>query len=410
MSYFSQPEIASFWEALAPCWNRTPVLIKKPFARPFVDQREFLALLKSWADDVRHGRRVTDVAKFEAGALPNADHETLAACEKYIGDRWTKDWYLYITNGVQVYQGDIWERAVELITPAIRLEKGLPPGGMMLDLFFGHYQSTPTGIHLDSSDNLAFITRGPKRMLFWPFDRFTAKFSSPPQDPSHQTSMIGRYQDHLADAIVIDADEEDVIYWPKEYWHIGASDDNWSGMVTLPMWWSARPSTLARSMLARVLDFQGDPPQLFAVDVDDMGSAAADVPTSLLEVIAQLKTQVNARVDPAVQVAWAKFVTAYGFITPPAPRAAPPVTGATRVRVKYSIVSVPLGRAVAIVGCGHSILTQSTELAAIVPPLRVGTEHTVDDLCRLAGAREPEARQRVLKLVGDLIACRALEA
>jgi hypothetical protein len=407
--YFSQHEMASFWDALAPYWNSKPGLLKKPFTKPFVDPREFLDLLKKWAEDVRSGRRVVDVALFDAGALPGLEHETLADCERHIAERWTKDWYLYITNGVQLYQGDIWERAVELITPAIRLEGRLPPGGMMLDLFFGHYQSTPTGIHLDSSDNLAFITRGPKRMLFWPLDRFTARFSSPPKDPSHQLSLIGRYEEYMSGAIVIDADEGDVIYWPKDYWHIGASDDNWSGMVTLPMWWSASPSALARSMLAGLLDLQSDPSQRYAVKVDDLASAAVTVPTSILDVVSQVKTQVNARLDATAQIAWAKFVTAYGFMTPPGRLRAPAVVGTTRVRVRHPIVCVPLGRAVAVVGCGHSTLTRCTELSAVVPHLRIGSEHTVSDLGQLVAAHDGEAQQHLRTLVGELVSCRALE-
>jgi hypothetical protein len=407
--YFSQPEIVSFWDALAPYWNRRPGLLKKPFAKPFVDQREFLALLKQWAEDVRNGRRVVDVALFDSGALPGPEHETLAACERHIAERWTKDWYLYIADGVQQYQGDIWERAVELITPAIRSEGGLPSGGLMLDLFFGHYQSTPSGIHLDSSDNLAFVTRGPKRMLFWPLDRFAARFSSPPKVPSHQLSLTGRYAEHMSDAIVIDADEGDVIYWPKEYWHIGASDDNWSGMVTLPMWWTARPSALARSMLAGLLDLQGDLPQRYAVNVDDLASAALDFPASIQDVISQVKAQVNARLDLTGQVGWAKFVTAYGFMTPPARLGAPPVIDTTRVRVRHPIVCVPLGRAVAVVGCGHSTLTRCTELSAVVQHLRIGSEHTVSDLGQLVAAHDGDAHQHLLKLVGELVSCRALE-
>lgn len=407
--HFSQHEIASFWDALAPNWNRRPALIKKPFAKPFVDQREFLAILKQWAADVRNGRRVVDVAMFDADALPGPAHETLAACERHIAERWTRDWYLYITDGVQQYQGDIWERAVELITPAIRLEGGLPSGGLMLDLFFGHYRSTPSGIHLDSSDNLAFVTRGPKRMLFWPLERFTAKFSSPAKDPSHQLALIGRYAEHMSDAIVIDADEEDVIYWPKEYWHIGASDDNWSGMVTLPMWWSARPSTLARAMLGRLLDLQGDLSRRYAVDVDDLASAAVNVPASLQDVISQVKTQVNVRFDLTAQVAWAKWVTAYGFMTPAARRDAPAVIDTTRVRVRHPIVCVPLGSALAVVACGHSTPTRCTELSGIVQHLRIGSEHTVSDLSQLVAAHDGEMQKHLLKMVGELVACRALE-
>jgi hypothetical protein len=406
--YFSEREIASFWDALTPYWNRRPGVIRKPFSRPLVDQSEFLAILKQWAENVRKGRSVIDVAIVDSNALPGPEDTSLAACEAQISDRWKRDWYLYIADGVHLYQGAVWERAVELMVPAIRLQGGLPAGGMMLDLFFGHYKSTPTGIHLDSSDNLAFIVRGPKRMLFWEPERFTVKFSSPPRDPSHQRALIGRYDQYLDDAIVIDAEEGDVVYWPKEYWHIGVSAENWSGMVSLPMWWTTSPATLARSMVTRVLDLRGDP-QLYACDVENMAAAATDVPSSLQSVMAQVKAQVNARLDLTAQVAWAKFVTSYGFTTPPAPLPVPDVAPGTKVRGKHPIVTVPLGRVTAVIGCGHQTITSSPKLAGVADHLRNGAQHTVGDLARLVAADEGEETRDLMKMVSELAAFRALE-
>jgi 50S ribosomal protein L16 3-hydroxylase len=406
--YFSEQEIATFWDALAPHWGRGPGLIKRPFSKPFVSEGEFLAILKQWGDDARGGQRLVDVAMVDRGALPCAEDETLEATERNIAGRWSGDWYLYIPDGVQQYDGDIWERAIELITPAIGIQGGLPAGGMMLDLFFGKYQSTPTGIHLDSSDNLAFVTRGPKRMLFWPPDRFTVKFSSPKNDPSHQRALVARYEQHLDGASVIEADEGDVIYWPKEYWHIGASQDTWSGMVSVPMWWNAKPSSLARSMLLRVLDLDSEA-QLYPVTVDALAPAALDVPTALQDVVARMKSQLNSRLELTANVAWARFVTSYGFTTPPALQPAATVTGATRIRVKHPIVAVPLGRAVAVVGCGHSTLSQFPPLSKIVEQLRVGTEHTVNDLGQLVPEGQDEVCEHLVKVVGELLSFRALE-
>jgi 50S ribosomal protein L16 3-hydroxylase len=407
--YFSGLEIAAFWDALAPHWGREPRLIKKPFSKPFVSEREFLAILKKWGDEARDGQRLVDVAMVDSGALPCADDESLAATERHIAARWDRDWYLYIPDGVQQYDGEIWERATELIIPAIRVQGGLPSGGMMLDLFFGKYESTPTGIHLDSSDNLAFVTRGPKRILFWPPDRFTVKFSSPKNDPSHQRALVARYDHHLNDALVIDAEEGDVIYWPKEYWHIGASQNTWSGMVSIPMWWTAKPSSLARSMLSRVLDLDSEP-QLYAVTVDTLAPAALALPAALHEVVARMKSQVNSRLELTANVAWAKFVTSYGFTTPPALLPTVTVTGATQIRVKHPIVAVPLGKAVAVVACGHSTLARFAPLSNVVQHLSVGTEHTVSDLCRLVPESHDEAYEHVVKMIGELVSFRALEA
>lgn len=406
--YFSKEEISNFWDALAPYWGRRPRLIKNPFSKPFVSEREFVAILTKWAQDAHSGQKPVDVAMIDADALPDPNHETLAAIEKHIADRWDKDWYLYIPDGVQQYNGEIWERSVELIVPAIRSQGGLPSGGMTLELFFGKYKSTPTGIHLDSSDNLAFVTRGPKRLLFWPPDRFTVKFSSPPNDPRHQRALVARYENHLGDALIIDAQEGDVLYWPKEYWHIGASQDTWSGMVSIPMWWTSKPSSLARTVLSRALDLDSEP-QFYSVDVDTLAPAALEVPAALQDVVTRMKSQLNVRLEATAKIAWAKFVTSYGFGTPPSLLPVPNVTDTTRVRIKHPIVSVPLGRAHAVVGCGHSTLAHFKPLSEIVSHLQVGSEHTVASLGRLLPEASCEGYEQLVKLIGELVAFRALE-
>jgi hypothetical protein len=406
--YFSQQEVDAFWEQLTPDWNRRPALIRKPFSKPFLDQRDFLGFLQTWAQEARDGKRGSDVQMIDADALPRPEDETLAAFEARIAATWTRDWYLYIPDGIQKYDGAVWERAIELLMPALRLHGGLPAGGMMLDLFYGKYGSTPTGIHLDSSDNLAFVVRGPKRLMFWAPDRFTAKFASPPKHPSHQQSLTGRFEDCLDSATVIDADAGDIVYWPKDYWHIGVSPGQWSGMVSLPMWWSASPAKLARAMLNGVLDLQGEP-ELYAVNLDDLASVASEMPASLSAVVAEVKAQVTRRYDVAAKFSWAKFVTAYGFSTPPSPRQAPGETAGRRVRVVHPIVAVDLGKAVGVIGCGHQMVSRCMGLMPVVSRLRVGSEHAVRDLESVLPLVEDESRAELDKMLRELHAFRALD-
>jgi hypothetical protein len=405
--HFSGREVADFWSELAPYWNTSPRLIAKPFSQPLVTEQEFLAILIEWSRRARAGKTSADVAMIDADALPSSRHETLAEAEQYISDRWDMDWYLYVPDRIQQYNGEIWERVVELLTPAIRRQGGLPSGGMTLELFFGKYRSTPTGIHIDSSDNLAFITRGPKRLIFWPAQRFTAKFSIPPHNPRHRRALTSRYEDHLTDALIIDAEAGDVVYWPKDYWHIGASQETWSGMVTVPMWWTAPPSSLARTVLTGALNIDGDH-QPYSVDTDDLAAAALDVPSALEDAVTQMKSALNTKLELTAKVVWAKFVTSFGFGTPPAPLPAPDVTDSTRFRVKYPIASVPLGRAHLFVACGHSTLVRSKPLWEISSHLHVGSEHTVADLYRLT--RELASGSGPLEtLIGELVSFRALE-
>jgi hypothetical protein len=405
--YFEQKEIDAFWEQLEPAWNRHPILIKQPFSKPFVDEQRFLGFLKRWAQEVREGRVGADVRIIDGDVLPRATDESLDAFEQRIAPVWKRDWYLYIPDGMQQYDGELWERAIELLMPAMRRHGGLPAGGMTLDLFYGKYQSTPTGIHLDSSDSFAFITRGPKRLLYWPPDRFVAKFASPPRSPSHQQALTGRYADYLDDAIVIDADAGDVIYWPKDFWHIGASADWWSGMIAIGTWWSATPSKLAKAMLGGILDIEGES-QVYQMDVTELASAAVEMPTALDDMVGQVRTQVDRRLGLAAKVGWAKFVTSYGFSTPPAPRERPTLDDVSRIRVNHPVTRIDLGRAVAVIAGGHQTVTSCLNIMPVISRLRVGSEYSLADLIGLLPDRDPEAAGQLRDVVRDLVAFRAL--
>lgn len=406
--HFAAPEIEAFWEQLTPAWNTRPALIKKPFAKPFLKEAEFLGFLQIWAQEARDGKRPSDVQLIDADALPRPEDGSLEAFEKRMTASWRRDWYLYIPDGIQKYDGSVWERSIELLMPALRRHGGLPSGGLMLDLFYGKYSSTPTGIHLDSSDNLAFVVRGPKRLLFWSPELFTAKLSSPPKDPSHQQSLTGRFNDYLETATIVDAEAGDVIYWPKAWWHIGVSPDRWSGMVSLPMWWSASPTKLAKAMLGGILDLQGES-RLYDVDLDDLSSVARDLPASLSDVVSQVKAQVNRRFDAAARLAWAKFVSTYGFSTPPSPRQAPAGVEGRRVRVRHPIVAIDLGTAVAVIGCGQQTVTRCMEIMPVINRLRVGSEHTVESLQGRLSYVDDGSKAELARIVGELHAFRALE-
>jgi hypothetical protein len=219
--------------------------------------------------------------------------------------------------------------------------------------------------------------------------------------------LTGRFAEHLADATVIDAEAGDVIYWPKAFWHISTSE-TWSAMVTLPIWWNASPAKLAQAMVPRLLDLQGES-QVYDIDLDDVASSASEMPASLGEIVAKVKGQVNARLESTARIAWAKFVTAYGFGTPPAPRAPAEVTGTTRVRVTHPIVTIDLGRAIAVIACGQQMLTPCMALIPVVRSMRPGSEHALADLDRLLPVADVDASQRLTQMVSQLVAFRALD-
>jgi 50S ribosomal protein L16 3-hydroxylase len=406
--FFNPRELDAFWKKLEPVWNKEPLLIKQPFSTPFVDESRFLSYLQRWADGVRAGKQSFDVRVIDNDALPRTTDTSLDAFERRIAPNWRKDWYLYIPDGMQGYDGDLWDRAIELIMPAMKAHGGLPAGGMTIEMFYGKYQATPSGIHLDAADSFSFITRGPKRLLFWPPDRFVAKFKSPAKDPSHQQALTGRYTDHLHDAIVIDGEAGDVIYWPKDYWHIGASADWWAGMIALGTWWSATPSKLARGMLGGIIDLQGDA-SVYKIAINELESAAGELPPALGDMVGQVRTQVERRMGAAAKVGWAKFVTSYGFSTAPAPRERPSLGDSARLRVKHPISRVDLGRMLAVIAGGHETVTSCLNIQPAVARLKVGSEHAMSDLMRHLPDGDTDAAASLKGVLSDLVAFRAID-
>lgn len=404
-TYFEAHELQAFREALALLWQKRPGLFKRPFSTPLVDESQFLRLLLGWADDVRAGRREGEVATIDAGALPDGD-TTLRGLEERLDACWKGDWYAYVPDGVQQLDGDLWERFIELGKVMIELNGGLPPGGFKLDMFFGRYGRTPTGIHLDSSDNLAFVTRGPKRMLFWQRERFEPLFRTPPGDPSHEGALTGRYEDHLAGAIEIIAEAGDVIYWPKEFWHIGVSGGDWSGMITAPMWWRGRPKTIATQVLNRTLELPGET-QPVPMDLAKAADAALVMPPALEQLVTSVKAQVENNLDRTARLHWARFVTAYGFTTLPALADRPSLTRASRVRVKHVVAAIPLG-AIAVVAVGRYTVVALPSLAELPHVLAVGTEHEVGNLLERFAAGDVGDEAALVDVLADLVTFRAL--
>jgi len=405
-SYFDPGELAAFRAGLTGVWQQRPHLFKRPFSNPIVHESEFLELLVGWADGVRAGKQDGEVAWLDAGAMPAGD-TTLTALEARLDACWKQDWYAYVPDGVQELNPEIWERFIELGRLMIELNGGLPPGGFKLDMFFGRYSRTPTGIHLDASDNLAFVTRGPKRMLFWPAGRFEPIYRYPANgDPTHEGALTGRYEDHLADAIDVVADAGDVIYWPKEFWHIGVSEGGWSGMITAPMYWSGTPRTMATQILNRALNLPGGI-QPVPMDLATAGKAATEMPPALEQLVRSVKAQVDSNLEREARLNWARFVTAYGFPIPPGLAPRPSLGRESRVRVRHLVAAVPLGN-IAIVSLGRYTMVGLPSVAALPQALAVGTEHEVGSLLDRFASGDASAESVMLELLADLVSFRAL--
>lgn len=352
-AYFDAGERERFLGTLWEHWGRDVHHFRQPFAKPLASEAEYFEVLKGWAGEVRAGRCLAQTRWLEEDLLPSEADADLSAFCRRVESRGPQDWCLYQADGAQVWSPALWHRLSELVRPVLAHVGGLPPGGMMLDLFLGRYDRTGTGIHRDEADVLAFVTRGPKRLYFWPRARFEGRWATP--DRSHFQTGIWSYEKHLEGAIVVEAQAGDVIYWPRDYFHIGASPDHWSGMMTLTMWWQASAQSAVRYVFDSLCRAEGET-VVYPLRLESLADAARAVPEALRSASEGALSTLNAQWEARVAEAWARVATAYGFVMPPGllPR---PANG--RCVVRHPIAVVAIAGRPQVFACGHRLPTPS---------------------------------------------------
>lgn len=396
LDYFDPGEVQRFTDALWSKWDREVTVFRQPFGKRLATKDEYWTVLKGWGDDARAGKMACYPKWIEHQLLPSdADASVDAFCER-VHRADPADWYLYVTDGVQRYSPLVWHRVTEILRSIIERTGEIPPGGFMLDLFLGRYDRTPSGIHRDDADTLAFVMHGTKRLYFWPREQFQNhdRWVNPAR--THYQTGIWDYEKHLDSAIKVEANPGDIIYWPRGYYHIGSSDDHWSGMITLGMWWFASPERAVRHMVQALTG--GDSEAVhYPVKLDDLSGAITTLPPALASASAAMRAKLERGWNHVQTEAWARLISGYGFIVPPAKAA--PVTAA-RYMVRHPIAVIEMGGRHVVYACGHNV--GATPSATLAHALRTAARgQTIE-----AGAFEAEASELLAALggVGAIVA------
>jgi len=404
-AHFDPAEVEAFLDQLWRVWGRTPHLFRRPFATPLATAADYWEVLLGWAREVRAGRRFASPRWIENDLLPaESDGGVEAFCAR-VDARHRGDWYLYQADGVQQLHPPVWHRLAELVRPIVAHEGGLPPGGMMLDLFLGRYDRTPTGIHRDEGEVLAFVTLGPKRLHFWPRETFPTPWAAP--ERTHFQTGIWSYEKHLDSALTLEAEAGDVIYWPRSFLHLGAAPDHWAGMVTLTMWWQASAQRAIRYMVESLWQGAGAPVE-YPLDPARLAEGARALPAALATAAGAAHARFEAGWEGALAEAWARLVTAYGFTTPPG-RGRARVSASGRYEVRHPVAVVEVGGAPALFACGHRVATLAGPALSLGPALEALAPGAVADAAALAAATGA-APEEVEPLLAALTAVGAVAA
>jgi hypothetical protein len=212
------------------CWRQRPAVVRDAVARPMLTPHELLVLLqhigaqavdghplviRCYVDgaEVNGARRVpflatSDDASFEA----YADRVTATLGGRRFG---------VILNQATSHSTVLWRRARSFLQRVYGVI-GIPCGVSECGIFFGTYDETPFGIHSDEADVFVFSIERTKRMLLWPRSYFEHR-NVPIVPTVLGEEVLGELESFAPDAIDLRSTPTDVMYWPRDYWHVGVN-------------------------------------------------------------------------------------------------------------------------------------------------------------------------------------------
>lgn len=416
----------SFWDQLAPVWDKKPVLIKNALSSPIASTDEMFEAFCNWTDAVKENTSPypivyvdgTEIVTNLEDFLPLRRDASLAGFARRLDQNLPdSDFQLFFKSAVHVHHEDIGVRCREVLL-SLPKSLGIPPGGVEVETFCGMYTRTATGIHRDHSDNLSFIIDGKKTMLFWPEEDF-ASFSRTAASLTHERIGSANYEEYLAKAIRITAEPGDCIYWPRSYWHMAISEERaWSTTLNLVFWWQLNP----RQVIARAIDQAGllagkRQLQAYPLPSGIPQEDAKSLPEIMSTELASYRNLVSSPVlDQIIEETWARIVTTGGLLQPLKPL--PKVTISRSEYVcadpKFPIVILPVDdQVMTVISAGNALrVRRSDSVDRLVEMVRSGKTLQVDSLLKETrgdNGIEPEKHdEEMVKLIEFLISNRAL--
>ena len=306
-------------------WSRQPVVIKKCLPE-IVATSDFLDIL------IAYKARVLSVAlngqegrAFERGdarmyvdgrsALPNERRSFLEAVEVGSATEFVRRVSALLggkkigllLSDIEIYKGSLAARLQSFVSDMI-VRVGIPAGDVESTLFVGNYSETPFGIHNDlDCDVITICIEGRKRMLVWPPEYFEVEGGRRNRLRQEVPNPISEFG---SDAIVLEAEPGDLMYWPRNWYHVAQGTGEAVATVGIGfhhrLSLSAYITWIAYQLLGDELGSGESVVEAFPAEStlpDSLGGAAG----KLEHLVA------SGRLRSAVQESWERRVRASGF-------------------------------------------------------------------------------------------------
>ncbi|MFO0579674.1 MAG: cupin domain-containing protein [Polyangia bacterium] len=211
-------------------WQQRPVVLHSVLSRPLLDPDELFDLLHHIGTQARAGhplviRCYVDGAEVNgprrAPFLPLRDDGSLAAYVERVTRAIDGRPFGIILNQATSHSTVLWRRARSFLR-ALYGAVGHPRGVSECGLFLGTYEETPFGIHSDEADVFVFSIERAKQMLLWPRSYFF-KHEIPIVPTILGEDVLNDTAPFARDAIDLTCTPADVMYWPRDYWHVGVN-------------------------------------------------------------------------------------------------------------------------------------------------------------------------------------------
>lgn len=324
-----------FWARyLAAHSLRETAELRAPLPQPLLTSDELFALLVAAADSIRQGtprelrlylgdqKMVRRQTGEQLGAaygqlLPRRSDRTLAGYGERLRTRHATPCFAIMLNDCQTLSPTVWARVRDFAAGLVE-RTGFPLGGVDANLFAGNYRRTPFGVHTDDRDVFTWIVEGPKRFLVWPWKQLAPLFGPEARRPRQPHD----YADLRARAQRLSGRSGDLLYWPREYWHVAEAG---AGELCATLSIGIDPRLPARAWGKELLG------NLAALAVGEPASShgpgpaaahrrhpAEEVPPDLLRVIAAVaEGSMAERFERELRLRWMCWRTALGLRTPP---------------------------------------------------------------------------------------------
>jgi 50S ribosomal protein L16 3-hydroxylase len=304
-----------FWRTFTSVyWNRKPVVLRAPFPKPIVSAAE---VFRAAVAAARRLREPTDDVALIAGKhrvvlrrelrrwLPRSRDASLHGYLDRLRAAGAGREVAFFVSDFQVELGwTVFGRLREFLADLYRFV-GVPAVRAELDLFFGNYRRTRTGVHRDSADVFCIVVQGRKRIRAWPARALDS--GSPNTGPAS-------YADFLPHSVVLEGGPGDILYWPSSYWHIAESDGRAGSSLSLGLYYGGSlGGALSDTLQTRPQEMFGNDPQMRALPFTASGVAARLAP------VAARAERAARPLTGALLRHWIERISACGFARLPQP-------------------------------------------------------------------------------------------